>query len=205
MISDKLPTTTTEVIETIPKEPFNWKLLIICSVIALLIIGLICAIVGIRKHIKHKYFQYFETRKLRKKNNNDEFYKIVCMGFKQFHDYYSINPERYHLSHAKVMVYSDEYLNGETERYGDTYSYCIIFKFKDYKKYRNWIEKFTNGMSDPSAVTDTLNFLKVVESDIQAIREKEAISVNEAQKTMQEVMGRLKDEFLDLEKETQEE
>lgn len=199
MISDKLP--QEEVIKQIPKEPFNWIPILIISISLAFIIILIIAAVKFYKYHNKKYEKYNDTKKLRKKDYNDEYYKIICMGFKQFHDYYSLNPDRYKLETARVMVYTDDYLNKvEGLPWSKTYSHCIIFKRKDYKKYRDWIEKSTNGMQDPRAVTDTLGFLKVVESDIKAIREREAASVNEAQKTMQEVMGRLKDEFLDLEK-----
>lgn len=200
MISDKIP--QNEIVEQIPKEPFNWIPLIYIGLAALAIIILGVLIFVIKRHYKKKYYKYNETKELRKNPNNSQYFKVICMEFKQFHDYYSLNPERYKLEYAQVMVYSDAKLKGEEVSWNREYSYCIIFKFKDYKRYREWIEKSTNGMVDPKAVTDTLGFLKVVESDIQAIREREAVSVNEAQKTMQEVMGRLKEEFLDLEKDT---
>ena len=202
MISNKLP--QQEVVEQIPKEPFNWiPVIIIIACIAIVVIMIIDIII-IRKHYKKKYCDYNETKKMRKAKSNNESYKVICMGFKQFHDYYSLNPERYKLDHAKVMVYTDDYLNEVPGLpWSKTYSHCIIFKLKDYKKYREWIEKSTNGMQDPRAVTDTLGFLEVVESDIKRIREREAIAVNEAQKTMQEVTTRLKEEYLDLEKDSE--
>lgn len=191
MMQTTTPNTPLQDLQQMPVEE-----IIIWIVYVAVIAVIITAIITHRVKFVKSHEEWLKTQDIMKKKSISSAMEYICMPFKQFHEYYSLNPERYQLEYAKVLV-KGNYKDSDTGATRLTHGHecTIIFNLKDYHKYRAWIEKATNGMQDPRAVEDTMKFLELVQSDIQTIRDREAKAVNESQKTMQEVMGRIKNEL----------
>lgn len=194
--------------ESFWEKTWNWIVSIqdiIYAVIAfivmvILILAVVYTVRKIYRHWKRENSEWVKSQKYFSTDNIDDYIysnervtnheKYLSLTFDQFHTYYSLHPERYDLEPGTVLVYDDEYLKDDSNKY--KYKYRIIFKKKDYKKYRRWIRKSTNGMHDPECIGYTSEYLESVESDIREIRQKEAACLKEASSTMQQVMANLR-------------
>lgn len=189
---------SSKIIQEIPKEPFNWHLFF--TIIFILVVGTIILGGPLLLHLKFKKdnAEWINTRKYMKSHSNGKFSeKYIAMPFKQFHEYYSLNPERYELKYASVIVRNLEHEQEEAKehRHLRETSHIIIFSYKEYRKYRNWVEKVTNGMEDSTAVSSTLEYLNIVQKDIEAIRAKESEALESSQEAMKSFMEGYKTEL----------
>lgn len=196
MLNNTLPKDSTPVV----REPIvtDWTPIIIGSFIIIFILAALFIFFKMKKRFEEEHHEWIESQKFLDSHKNVDYFDYISMTFKQFHEYYSLNPDRYQLEYATVRVKNLDfnYEDVGNRNWKEEYTHMIVFNWKDYKKYRAWVKRVTNGMEDPQSVGHMLRYLDYVQADIDAIRAKEAEALEASQKAMENFNEQLKSKFM---------
>lgn len=121
----------------------------------------------------------------------------IFLSFKDFIDFYNLNPDRYEFNYNNKKVNSLN-IKGECESYewGCKVTklknkYKIKFKFFSYIRFYYWNKHRQKVQKKNEYNEDMRGVLELVQKDIDNIRERAEKEVREAEKITNEVGGRL--------------
>lgn len=163
--------------------------LVFCFLIATAIVGILIFLLIFE--MKRNWFN---------KRHYDDARNEIFLSFKDFMDFYNLNPDRYEISYDYDNDVCSLNIKEESGSY-DVFTrykiadfrnkYKIKFKFFSFIRFYYWSKHKQKTKKKQKYNEDMYGMLKLVQKDIDGIRERAEKEVREAERATNEIGGRL--------------